>query len=112
MNGTSATTGKPLSGIQHLRQSINDILTTPIGSRVIRRDYGSDLPTLVDAPMNLSTLTRIYAATARAIAKWEPRFQITKISVSSAAPGQIIFDLSGNYLPDGQAVTIDGIKVS
>jgi hypothetical protein len=65
MRGTSATTGKPLSGIQHLRQSINDILTTPIGSRVIRRDYGSDLPTLVDAPMNLSTLTRIYAATAR-----------------------------------------------
>jgi phage baseplate assembly protein W len=112
MNGTNATTGKPLSGVDHLRQSITDILTTPIGSRVIRRDYGSDLPTLIDAPMNLSTLSKIYAATAKAIAKWEPRFKTTKISVSSAAPGQIIFDLTGNYLPDGQQITIDGIKVS
>lgn len=85
---------------------------TPIGSRVMRRDYGSDLPQLIDAPMNLSTLSRIYAATAKAIAKWEPRFKTTKISVSSAAPGQIVFDVTGTYLPDGQPVTIDGIKVS
>lgn len=39
MNGISATTGRPLSGIDHLRQSIRDILTTPIGSRVMRRLY-------------------------------------------------------------------------
>ena len=43
MTGMDRETGKSLSGIEHLRQSIRDILTTPIGSRVMRRDYGSRL---------------------------------------------------------------------
>ena len=51
MNGINAHTGQALSGIDHLRQSIRDILTTRIGTRVMRRDYGSRLPTLVDNPM-------------------------------------------------------------
>jgi phage baseplate assembly protein W len=111
MNGTSATTGKPLSGIDHLRQSIRDILTTPIGSRVMRRDYGSRLFELVDAPMNRSTLLDIYAATAEAIARWEPRFKLQRVVASSASPGHVVLDLAGEYLPDGRAVRLDGIEV-
>ncbi|NBO96416.1 MAG: phage baseplate protein, partial [Betaproteobacteria bacterium] len=41
MLGINAQTGQPLAGIDHLRQSIRDILTTRIGTRVMRRDYGS-----------------------------------------------------------------------
>jgi phage baseplate assembly protein W len=41
MQGMNRNTGRKLSGVDHLRQSIVDILTTPIGSRVMRRDYGS-----------------------------------------------------------------------
>lgn len=52
MNGMDATTGKPLSGDAHLAQSVADILTTPIGSRVMRRSYGSLIPSLIDAPIN------------------------------------------------------------
>lgn len=111
MNGTSATTGKSLSGIDHLRQSIRDILTTPIGSRVMRRDYGSRLFELVDAPMNRSTLLNLYAATAEAISTWEPRFKLQKVVASSAAPGAVVLDMTGEYLPDGKVVTIDGIEV-
>ncbi|MBD3768115.1 MAG: GPW/gp25 family protein [Gammaproteobacteria bacterium] len=51
MLGINAQTGKPLSGIDHLRQSISDILTTRVGTRVMRRDYGSQLPELADNPM-------------------------------------------------------------
>ena len=111
MQGTSALTGKPLGGIDHLRQSIRDILTTPIGSRVMRRDYGSDLFKLIDAPMNRATLLKIYTATAAAIAKWEPRFKLRTVTASSAAPGAIVLDMVGEYLPDGQVVTLDGIEV-
>ncbi len=78
----------------------------------MRRDYGSDLPKLVDAPMNLSTLSRIYAATADAIRLWEPRFQVQQVVATSAQPGQIVLDLYGIYKPDGQPVKIDGIQVS
>lgn len=111
MQGTSALTGKPLDGRDHLRQSIRDILTTPIGSRVMRRDYGSRLFELIDAPMNRSTLLDIYAATAEAIARWEPRFKLQTVKAASAAPGAVTLDMTGEYLPDGQVITLDGIEV-
>lgn len=112
MNGTSATTGKRLAGINHLRQSIVDILTTPIGSRVMRRDYGSRLFQLVDAPMNRGTLLDLYAATAEALRTWEPRFDLEQVTATSAEPGRVVLELTGTYLPDGEEVTLDGIEVS
>ena len=112
MNGTNAQTGRSLSGIDHLRQSLRDILTTPIGTRVMRRDYGSRIFELVDAPMNNATLLDLYAATAEAIARWEYRFQLTRVQVTSASPGHVVLSLQGRYLPDGEAITLDGIEVS
>ena len=50
MNGVNCRTGKRLSGAAHLRQSVSDILNTPVGSRVLVRDYGSDLFELLDSP--------------------------------------------------------------
>jgi phage baseplate assembly protein W len=112
MNGTDASTGKWLTGLDHLRQSITDILTTPLGSRVMRRNYGSRLPELVDAPMNAETITDIYAATVDALQTWEPRIQVTQVIATSAAPGQIGISLVGIYTENGQPVTIDGIQVN
>ncbi len=40
MKGMDAKTGKVLEGLEHLKQSIIDILTTPVSSRIMRRDYG------------------------------------------------------------------------
>ncbi|MNK29147.1 Lysozyme [compost metagenome] len=111
MYGTDAVTGKKLGGISHLRQSLSDILRTPLGSRVMRREYGSRLFSLIDAPMNRSTLLDLYAATAEAIARWEPRFRLMKVKAVSASPGKVELDLTGEYLPDGQTVTIDGLVV-
>lgn len=112
MNGTNASNGKRLDGFAHLRQSLRDILTTPLGSRVMRRDYGSRLFSLIDAPMNRATLLDLYAATAEAIARWEPRFQVERVQAVSATPGRVELDLFGTYLPDGQVVRIDGIVIT
>jgi phage baseplate assembly protein W len=112
MKGTNASTGKWLGDMDHLRQSITDIITTPLGSRVMRRDYGSRLFELVDAPLNQQNVSEIYAATAEAVQKWEPRIQVAQVLVTSAKPGEISIALTGTYLPSGQTVTIDGIQVS
>lgn len=112
MDGMNAQTGRTLSGIDHLRQSLRDILTTPIGTRVMRRAYGSRLYELVDAPMNNATLVDLYAATAEAVARWEPRFRLQRVRVSSARPGAVVLDLQGEYRPTGQSITLDGIEVS
>lgn len=111
MIGTSAATGKLLSGIDHLRQSITDILTTPIGSRVMRRDYGSRLFQLVDAPLNLSTGMDLMAATVEALEIWEPRIRVTKVTPSVTTAGGVQIAVEGEYLPDGQIIVIDGIVV-
>ena len=111
MRGTDATTGKPLSGIAHLRQSIRDILTTPLGSRVMRRNYGSRLFELVDAPLNDRTIVDLYAATAEAILRWEPRIRVLRVLAESLTPGKIRIDMEAVYLPTGEPIFIDGIVV-
>ncbi|MGF7149428.1 hypothetical protein FHS96_003079 [Sphingomonas zeicaulis] len=95
MRGMNAATGAALDGIEHLVQSIRDILTTPIGTRVMRRDYGSLLFELIDAPFNAATRLRMYAATAIALKRWEPRLRLTRVAVDQVAPGQIKLTLEG-----------------
>lgn len=112
MNGINSSTGKSLSGVEHLRQSIRDILTTPIGSRVMRRDYGSRIFELIDAPMNRTTLLDLYAATGEALEKWEPRFKLQQVKAVSATPGKVELDMVGLYVPEGQVIYIDGIIIT
>lgn len=98
MIGADRTTGKPLGGEAHLAQSIRDILTTPVGSRVMRRDYGSDIPDLMDAPLNGATIVDFYAAVAKALDRWEPRVKLTRIVLIEAVEGAIEVELQGDYV--------------
>ncbi len=110
MPGMNKTTGATLDGLAHLRQSIRDILQTPIGTRVMRRDYGSRLFELVDAPLNGATLVEIYAATADALRRWEPRFRLSRVQAQRAGDaGWIEISLEGTYLPEGLDISMDGI---
>ena len=111
MIGLDASTGKQLSGLAHLRQSVRDILTTPIGTRVMRRDYGSRLYRLVDAPMNDATRLDMMAATYEALETWEPRLKLERVNVEMPEPGGVVVALEGQYLPTGQPVTLDGLEV-
>jgi phage baseplate assembly protein W len=98
------TTGKPCAGTDHLAQSIGDILSTPIGHRVGRRDYGSDLPELLDQPANPRTRLLVFAATATAIQRQEGRVRLTRVALQlGTAPGAFILRLIGTRLdaPDG-----------
>lgn len=110
MAGMSRTTGAALGGFDHLRQSVTDILTTPIGSRVHRRDYGSRLMSLVDRPMNQSLVSEMVAATAEALDRWEPRLRLEQIQINAVtADGHIDLSLVGYYLVNGQQVTFEGL---
>lgn len=111
MIGMNKITGRQLSGIEHLQQSLTDLLTTPKGTRIMRADYGSDIPRLVDLPVNSELLLDLIAATADAIAKWEPRFKVSQVNFSTITESQVIISLSGKYLPEGRDVTLEGIVV-
>jgi len=110
MIGIDNTTGKSLAGIGHLKQSIRDILTTPIGTRVMRRDYGSRLFELIDAPMNGATIIDMVAATAEALDKWEPRIVLERVVIEFATDtGRFALAIFGKYRPDGKQIKLDGI---
>lgn len=112
MAGMSRDTGKMLEGFDHLRQSIQDILTTPVGTRVHRRDYGSQLPRLVDRPVNESLVADLIAAAAEALDRWEPRLRLERIDIESVSPdGQVEMSLSGYYLLNGQRVELRGLVI-
>lgn len=111
MIGTDASTGKHLGGVDHLRQSIRDILGTRKGTRVMRRAYGSDLPRLVDAPANADTILDIIAETAVALATWEPRIDVQQVDIDEIAPGRVSLTVTGVYTPTGEPITVDGVEV-
>lgn len=96
----SRDTGTRMDAIAHLQQSVADILATPIGSRVMRREYGSLVPALIDQPDNLATQTRVYAAVASALMRWEPRLQIDRLRMLRDAdrPGRVELELTGSYV--------------
>ena len=89
MLGMDRNTGKLLSGTDHIRQSIVDILTTPLGTRVMLPEYGSKLFDLVDNPTDPSLAMRIIMESAGAIARWEPRVRIHRINVLAVDIGKI-----------------------
>lgn len=118
--GMDITTGEPIGGITHLKQSIRDILTTPYGSRVMRRDYGSNLLALLDRPMNSQWVVDVQIAVSMALSQQEPRLQLSRVTVElpsvdddegvhMAAEGNIHINIEGTMLPDGEQVMINDV---
>lgn len=108
MKGLNVITGRAISGLDHLYQSIGQILSTPIASRLKRRPFGSDIPDLIDAPNNGATRTRVYAAIATALMRWEPRLTLTRVQlatdVDDAGQGVQFVDIEGTTTETGEPV--------
>lgn len=102
--GMQADSGQRCVEMAHLRQSIRDILTTPIGSRVMRREYGSLIPELIDQPLNDATRQRVMAATVKAIYRWEPRVRILRVEM-------VLTAMSGELVVRLEAERVDGARV-
>lgn len=97
MIGMNVNDGTVIDGNAHLSQSVADIITTPIGSRLMRRDYGSQLFDLLDQPLNPATRLLIFAAVAIALARWEPRLRLRRVGMAaSGAAGAIEITIEGD----------------
>lgn len=92
--GMNAATGRHLSGSAHISQSIGTILSTPLGSRVMRRDFGSVIPALIDQPLNRATVLRLYSAAVVAIQQWEPRVRVGNVSRTMGDEGRFTLEIS------------------
>ncbi|EAU3476740.1 baseplate assembly protein [Salmonella enterica subsp. enterica] len=80
-------TGKTLTDADHIRQSIQDIISTPKGTRVMRRDYGSLISEIIDFPVNNALPLQLMAAIFDAVTRQEPRVTLTEIQLSHSENG-------------------------
>lgn len=105
--GMNSQTGLSISEVEHIRQSVRDILVTPIGSRVMRREYGSLLSALIDQPQTPALRLQIMAACYSAIHKWEPRVSLTTITFEcSEHDGGLYVDITGTRSASGQPFSL------
>jgi uncharacterized protein len=76
---------------EKVRQSVRTILSTVKGERVMRPDFGCDIHAFVFTAMDSASLTLIKSAVREALVRWEPRIDVTEVSVvaEARAEGQL-----------------------
>lgn len=108
MTGMSRATGAVLPEVEHIAQSVADILSTPLGTRLARRTYGSRLFDLLDAPVNATTRVRLFAATATALMRWEKRITVQRVALSAidGLQGRFALDITVALADTGAAALL------
>ena len=107
--GLDMDTGRRIAGEAHLRQSVRDILTTPIGADVMNRGYGAGLFGRLDAPMQPGRTADIVADSADALARHEPRVTLQRVVVNRVAPGALDVDLRLERA--GRELRLDRVRI-
>lgn len=90
----------------HIAASIRDILTTPLGSRVMRREYGSGVMDLLGKPLNRSGVLRVKNAIATALMRWEPRIKLHRVQLDVQPAGRATVHLTGQIQNQSQQLRI------
>ena len=95
-------------------QSLSVMFTTRFLTRVMRRQVGSAVPTLVDRSLIPKDLIDWYAAIATTIYDYEPRYRLTFITVDlgNIANGQVFVGLQGIYSPTGTEMKFEDIALT
>ena len=100
--GVDRQTGAVLTGWAHCAQSILNIVSPAIGSRVLARAFGSRVPGLLDRPQSDPAIAAHFSAIADALRRWEPGFRLQRIGVDRLGPDGVAgFALAGDYYPNG-----------
>ena len=99
-------------GAQNVRESIQILLLTRLGERLMSPAYGSSLGTFLFAPNNPATRKSIEEEVTRALQQWEPRVLVDSVSVDvdpsngQAAIATIQYRLVANQLANQITLTL------
>ena len=78
-----------------IEQAITIILSTAKGERMMRPDFGSGIHEFIFAPYNATTAGLLAYHVQEALARWEPRIEVTNVDVQQASgdSSQIMIDV-------------------
>ncbi|MDQ1450760.1 MAG: uncharacterized protein QOK38_626 [Acidobacteriaceae bacterium] len=82
---------------QDIRQSLQIILATNHGERVMRPEFGAGLRDFVFEPADLSTMHRLQQRVQEALIDWEPRIRVNSVDVSLDASTRSTLSISITY---------------
>jgi uncharacterized protein len=85
------------SGEEKIRAAVRTILSTALGERVMRPDFGSELHNQVFASINAATLGDLASSVRQALIAWEPRIKVQDVQVSEAQAAEGILSISVDY---------------
>jgi phage baseplate assembly protein W len=96
------TGGVPLvSGTDKIRQNVVHLLMVEPGERVMKRDYGGGLRSLVGDPNNEALRAIVQRQLDHAIRRYEPRVELHQVTVrQETVAGLLWADLSLTARPD------------
>ncbi|WP_374756856.1 GPW/gp25 family protein, partial [Escherichia coli] len=72
----------PVTYFETICQGFGGFLRTPVGSRVMRRDSGSLLASMIDPPPTPALEMQIKVACYMAVLKWEPRVTLSSVTTA------------------------------
>ena len=72
-----------LSGKEDVQSSIEIILKTGIGERIMRPDFGAHMEKLLFEPLNLTLQTRMKSIVENALVQFEPRVFINEVRLEA-----------------------------
>ena len=82
---------------ESIRQSIQIILETARGERVMRPDFGCGLQERVFAVNDSSTQAAVAEDVREALRRWEPRIEVLEVTVTSAGAADEVLNISIDY---------------
>jgi phage baseplate assembly protein W len=82
---------------QDICQSLQIILATNHGERVMRPEFGAGLRDFVFEPADLSTMHRLQQRVQEALIDWEPRIRVNSVDVSLDASTRSTLSISITY---------------
>jgi len=116
MTGISRHTGQPISNLDSAFQGVEVALSTLLGSRVMRREFGGGVLELLGRLVRPSLFDAFRQLVATTIDLWEPRFSVRKVSLTGTVDGLRTgaagLKIEVNYRPRGHLgdFTVEGVR--
>lgn len=87
-----------VSDDKDIQQSLQILLTTRIGERVMQPTYGADTDRLIFEPINLSLISLVKDIIEKAIVMYEPRIEVSNIDINQDGQTEGLLLISIDYV--------------
>lgn len=108
-SGTDRKTGQLITGERYLWQRLSDVISTPIGSLVGRREFGSRLFEVIDRNVTESYFMDVFIRLAEAInnpANGLDDFRLSTMRIETPEAHHVELFIIGELQADGRLIPV------